>query len=214
MMRLQDRTAVTVGVLVPLGVFAGAVAAALVPDEAAVGPVVLAVAAAAGLAAIWLTSRVRTTPAVSGAPDDGWAGFMLELERARRYERSLALVRIGPANGAASTDEPIVERVRARMRQVDHVWQDGDAVYVVVPEGAPTAVENLIDRLRASGGLDGIDIRSAVFPDNAVTAGALLGVIHDGEWSPVPLPLRAAREALSTAPVEVDLPRTAEDGHA
>lgn len=219
MMQGQGRSAAAIGIIIPFAVITGAALAAVLPAGAPAIPIVLAVAIGGGLLAVGLIDRIVRVPEIIDGTGDGWARFMVELERARRYERPMALVRIAQghvADGdeAAGAAESLVDRVRARTRQVDLVWQEGDQVYVVVPEGGSTAVADLVTRLRAVTHLTGIEVRSAVFPDQAVTAGALLAMVHDGEWEPVPLPLRAAREALTTPTLDVDLPRTAEDGRA
>jgi len=218
-MQGHERTAASVGIIIPIAVIIGAALAAALPAGAPAIPIVVAVALGGGLLAVGLVDRIIGSPDALDRASEGWARFLVELERARRYERPMALVRIAkgptPAGEAMSDlDEPLVARVRARTRQVDLVWQEGEQVYVVVPEGGSAAVADLIQRLRAATHLAGIEVRSAVFPDQAVTAGALLAVVHDGEWEPVPLPLRAARDALTTPALEVDLPRTAEDGRA
>jgi len=214
----QERSAAAIGIIIPVAVLIGAALAAVLPADAPAIPIVLAVAVGGGLLGVGLADRILSEPEAIGGGSDGWAGFMVELERARRYERPMALMRIAqshlPEDDASAAGEPLVDRVRARTRQVDLVWQEGDQVYVVVPEGGSTAVADLVTRLRAVTHLAGIEVRSAVFPDQAVTAGALLAMVHDGEWEPVPLPLRAAREALATPALDVDLPRTAEDGRA
>lgn len=219
MLQGQGRSAAAIGIIIPVAVLIGAALAVVLPADAPAIPIVLAVAVGGGLLGVGLVDWILPEPEAIGGASDGWAGFMVELERARRYERPMALMRIAQGHvpedeGPAAAGEPLVDRVRVRTRQVDLVWQEGDQVYVVVPEGGSTAVADLVTRLRAVTHLAGIEVRSAVFPDQAVTAGALLAMVHDGEWEPVPLPLRAAREALATPALDVDLPRTAEDGRA
>jgi len=219
MLQGQGRSTAAIGIIIPVAVLIGAALAAVLPADAPAIPIVLAAAVGGGLLGVGLADRIRPEREAIGGAGDGWAGFMVELERARRYERPMALIRIAQgrlsADGAAAAGgEPLVDRVRARTRQVDRVWQEGDQVYVVVPEGGSTAVADLTARLRAATHLAGIEVRSAVFPDQALTAGALLAMVHDGEWEPVPLPLRAAREVLATQALDVDRPRTAEDGRA
>ncbi len=84
-------------------------------------------------------------------------------------------------------------------------------MFVVLPESGRPAVSELLGRLMATTGLSGMDVRSAVFPDDSVTAGGLLALIHGDALDPVPLPLRAAREALASS-ADAELPRAAEDG--
>lgn len=219
MLQPNERTAAAVGIAIPLAIVVGAALAAALPAGAPAIPILLGVAVGGGLLAFGLIGRIAGPPDAVGQAGDGWSRFMVELERARRYERPMALVRIsqgGAPEGAPALapDEPLVDRVRARTRQVDLVWDEGGHVYVVVPEGGSAAVADLTERLRAVTHLAGIEVRAAVFPDQAVTAGALLAMVHDGEWEPVPLPIRAAREVLSAPSLEVDMPRAAEDGRA
>jgi hypothetical protein len=142
----------------------------------AVGVLVFAVLARAG----------RLAP-VAAEPEAGWHTFLRELERARRHARQLALVRV---THEASASDAVADRARSMARVVDIVWSDADAIYLGLPEADRGAAELVVDRLRTLSELAAAESRIAIFPDEAVTAGALMGLAHGQGMQPVPLPRR------------------------
>lgn len=206
-MRGLDRVTLIAGVGIPLATIAGAVVATTVAPDGPVTLVVLGLAAL--LTVVAVAFRGAASRGASAPPSDGWSALMIELERARRYERPLSVVRIGVRANPTGIAESLVDRVRSRIRKVDTAWLDEDSVYVLVPESGPASVADLVAHLIDGLGIDPIDIRSAAFPDDALTAGALIARLGSGAGEPVSIPLRAAREALGGATSDLDLPRVA-----
>ncbi len=211
MMRVQDRTPVVVGLVVPLAVFGGALAVATLPPDFPPAPIVLAMAAILGLGTVLFVARSRPLPLTVGVSADGWSGFVTELERARRYERRMALIRIGPGTSRGRSGSSLGSRIRGVTRQVDQVWEDRDVVYVVVPESGADGVGQLVDRLQATPELRGIETTAAIFPEDALTAGALLAAVHTGVPDPVALPVRMSREVPPPSSRSGDLAQPAKD---
>lgn len=98
-----------------------------------------------------------------------------EMERARRYGRRFVLVRIGPDALDRSRDrDAIVASVTPLLRGLDHCWFDDAGLHLLLPEVGRPAAGVCLDRLRDQvDGVDVADARVAVFPDDAVTIGAL-----------------------------------------
>jgi hypothetical protein len=102
----------------------------------------------------------------------------------------------GPvALGAAATDDPDARsrRLHEYLRLVDRTWVDDGSVYMLLPETSRAAADTLVTRLQtiAPELLPG-DVRMAVFPDDGLTSGALISVLHGASLSEVPTPIRAA----------------------
>jgi hypothetical protein len=103
-----------------------------------------------------------------------WDHLRRELDRARRYGREFALLRL-------SGDD--VEREAAllgRLRTSDYVWAHGKATYVLLPEADRTAAEGLVARLEreAPGLLPERGVQLAAFPGDGLTSGALLAAVR------------------------------------
>jgi lipopolysaccharide/colanic/teichoic acid biosynthesis glycosyltransferase len=111
--------------------------------------------------------RLRSRPA---AREDSPQTLDRELERSRRHEHPLALVRLAAPAGEV---ESMHACVRALVRGVDSVWPDGNGVVVLLPESDRDDAEALLGRLRAAlpGKIGGA--RIACFPADGLTAGAL-----------------------------------------
>lgn len=139
----------------------------------------LAVAAAAVIGLVVGVSVGRRTARHTTAPVVGTGAserpVRREIERARRYERQFALIRLAaPGGGAPDTDDDLLELVRPVLRGLDHAWVEPRGVHVLLPEVGRDEGEACIERLRSAIGADALpDARLAVFPDDAVTEGAL-----------------------------------------
>jgi hypothetical protein len=106
----------------------------------------------------------------------------VELERARRYERPFVLIRV-PLEAAQGNAHPADHwrRLSSTVRKVDRCWQAAGSVYLLLPESTGPVGEGLLTRMRETFPklrLD--DAQIACFPDDAVTAGALLDAVHPG----------------------------------
>jgi hypothetical protein len=124
---------------------------------------------------------------------DAWAGFIRELERARRYERPFVVARA--PNSAARPDARGSHPHRPPdlpLRRTDEVWSVGADVYALLPEATPADAARWRQRLAATQAF--ADIRVASFPDDGLTTGALLSALGDlpatGDLQAVPDGLR------------------------
>jgi hypothetical protein len=145
--------------------------------------------------------------AAGGAVSDavsGWAEFHRELARARRFDRSFAIVRLAAGDGH-SQDELTMLRdgVAASARRTDRAWVDGDDVLVLLPETVPSTAAQFVERV--VGALPAAMVRATVatFPDDGITSGALISVAYGGA-AVVPTPIAAVRPDPRTAPVETE----------
>ena len=125
----------------------------------------------------------------------GWHAFEHELSRARRYERPMALIRGPlPSPSEATAQLDVMADINKSLRSVDTAWIDGGALWILATEADRTMAEQLVDRIVASTWLAREEVRIASFPDDALTAGALISLLADDE-RPVQLPVRAALDA-------------------
>src|SRR5215213_9680514 len=92
-----------------------------------------------------------------------WGMVQRELDRARRYGRTFALVAL-PA--AVEADRDVLA---AQVRSVDLVWRDGDAAYVLLPEAETLDAAALVARLWRVLPELAAGSRVAVFPTSGMT---------------------------------------------
>jgi hypothetical protein len=166
-------------------------------DPAGAGSIVAALVA--GIVAFVVLGLVARPSPGASEPVDGWPLFLRELERARRHGRRLALVRLTPGG---RTDGALAERVRADARVIDLVWHEHDAVYLGLPEADREVAERVAVRLCARPELAAAEVRTAVFPDEALTTGALMSLVAGRAGAPVPLRL----QPLNGAPIAAEVP--------
>jgi hypothetical protein len=145
-------------------------------------PVVLAVFVIGTLAAL-VPDRDRHTPADA----IGWERFDLELERSRRHERPLALLRISVSTGprARRWAPPDSAEIRDAVRVLDAVWVDREHVFVLMPETNREALSRAIGRILTR--LPRIDLeamRVALYPEDGLTSGALISRLEAPEAEP------------------------------
>jgi hypothetical protein len=131
------------------------------------------------------------------AAREGWAEFRRELRRSRRGVRPMTIVRLpGPADPAAAEAADLPGRARRlhqHLRLVDRTWVDEGSIYILLPESPRVAADTLIGRLhRLTPDLVDDDVRVATFPDDGLTSGALISVVHGASLSSTPTPIRAA----------------------
>ena len=146
------------------------------------------------LAIVLLTAPPEApAPAVS-TTETGWAEFRREMRRSRRGVKALTVVRV-PMSADAGEDELEArsEALAAHLRLVDRTWVDDGSIYVLLPESPRTAAEALLTRVRSlSPALLPADVRTATFPDDGLTSGAIIAALHGAAVGDVPIPIRAS----------------------
>jgi hypothetical protein len=150
--------------------------------EAVVLVVLVAVPAALALGyAVGRSGRAR--PAVHEA---SWSELELELERARRHARAFGLALV-PAEALPAEPRSLVGALRVG----DRAWRDGDGAWILMPEADRAAVDGALRRLAAQPGWGEAAqaARSVVFPDDGITAGALVAALRGKPVGAVPTPL-------------------------
>jgi hypothetical protein len=130
-------------------------------------------------------------PAVSTA-EAGWAEFRREMRRSRRGVKALTIVRIPMADDASEDElEARSEKLAAHLRLVDRTWVDDGSIYILLPESPKPAAESLFARVRAEApALVPADVRTATFPDDGLTSGAIIAAVHGAALEQVPTPIR------------------------
>lgn len=142
------------------------------------------------LAVFVIGTLATLRPAERGAAPEniiGWERFELEFERSRRYERPLALLRISLPARPRDRQRADALEVRKAVRMLDAVWTDRDCVVVLMPETNREALARAIGRILArlpGAGLDAM--RVALYPDDGITSGALVGRLDDPGAEPLP----------------------------
>ncbi len=126
---------------------------------------------AAGLLLVKHSLRRRPAPARGGRRRAFEAVLDIELERARRHERPLTLVRLSAARRGTAAEE----LQSLTVRRTDTVHEVGSVAYLIAPETDAAEARILSGRLAAT--LDdplGLVTATATFPDDGVSSGALL----------------------------------------
>jgi len=172
--------AITLGMFAAyqLGMAGGALPLLVVP----IGMGVLVVWAVSSLAVDW-PRRAR------GADEAARDRFRIELERSRRHERPLSLVRISPTPRSGEWDVPPVgaTEVREAVRTIDAVWSEHGHVYVLMPETERIALARAASRMLVRlPGLSAGDLRAAVYPEDGLTSGALFLRLESPDAEPRP----------------------------
>ena len=126
-----------------------------------------------------------------GSVPSGWEAFKREVDRSRRHERPLALAaaslpdRDTTGDGMAET----IAQARSQLRSIDVMWCDGSGLWLLMPEsnrdGGTSAIRRIMDATPATRGAVW---RLVVFPDDAITVGALIAEL--GRTVPIDLALR------------------------
>lgn len=175
-------------ILVGAGI--GALVGMISGQAALVGGALIAL----GVVAAIVTTVLQRRPAGTGgaSSEEGWRSFEREIARARRYEQPLTLVRVELPDDPS----PWYDRLTPHLREVDVVWRDSSAIWLAVPGADEAAAGPIVARLlrEAPELVEVAVMRSASFPADALTAGALVGqLLADGE-RPIRLPVRAGDE--------------------
>lgn len=133
--------------------------------------------ACVGGAAVWRwTSRPVATSPVPTATAPPADVLDHELERARRYERPFAMIRV-PVDQrpeAPVTDPEEARAVFESLRTIDSSWIDDEGVTLLLPEVGRAEGEACLHRLRHLAPAFTRDARLVVFPEDGLTRGALL----------------------------------------
>ncbi len=174
----------TAGILVGAGI--GALVGSASGDAALVGGTLIVLGV---VAALVTTVQRRPARRPGASTDEGWRAFEREIARARRYEHPLTLVRVEPTEEAGRW----FDRLAPHLREVDVAWRDPSAIWLAVPGADEAAAAPIIARLmrEAPELAELATVRTASFPTDALTAGALVGqLLADGD-RPIRLPVRA-----------------------
>ena len=172
------------GILVGAGI--GALVGLASGNAALVGGTLIVLGA---VAALVTTVQHRPARLAGASADEGWRAFEREIARARRYEQPLTLVRVEPSEEAGRW----FDRLAPHLREVDVAWRDPSAIWLAVPGADEAAAAPIVARLmrEAPELAETATVRSASFPTDALTAGALVGqLLADGD-RPIRLPVRA-----------------------
>lgn len=132
--------------------------------------VMLVVALASGLALVVARRRSRAT---DSEDLDFWASLDHELERARRYEHPVALVRLTTSEPQGFGADDIV-RLRSFLRSSDRMSVTSHDAIVLAPETDSAGATHLVGRLRDGLGGFATTTRVAGFPEDALTRHALV----------------------------------------
>lgn len=179
--------AVWLGLLLALGLLAyGAATSMLTAMQAAIGAGIVVVPVVATLAL-----RATRTAGVPGIAQrrrvavrryyllrDLRAEVERELVRSRRYDRSFVVARaaLPTARSGAARSGVAAETVAERLRRIDRAWVDDSHLYLLLPESDRRGAEQVAERLLADYAVS--DLRLATFPQDGVTAGALLATLR------------------------------------
>ncbi len=120
-----------------------------------------------------------------------WTALQTELERARRFRREFALLRVRrsarrsfagrPFQRRRSAELAHLDRLHSSVRSIDTVWADGSSTYILLPETTRGTALRVVERLRSATPEVFTDASVAVvtFPADALTAGALLDKLEE-----------------------------------
>ena len=137
--------------------------------------VIVSAVIGAALTAAFLQAPWRRGRGVPHEDHDVWEALHLEVERARRYDGSFALVRL--SGRRIEVDGRWVrlggDGPATRLRRTDSAWGGARRAYVLVPLGTRRELHGLLRRM-ANDLDERAELRAVCFPDDAVTEHALL----------------------------------------
>jgi hypothetical protein len=199
--------------LVLMSALAAALVAGLVvglqPDAAVAGA--LGIGAIVGIVSIAAVDRAPGSAATDASADRSTtlvSLLTLELERGRRHEHPLSVVRV-----PVGDDRLDLDALRGQLRTIDSAVADGDSVYLVLPGADAAAAEGCIERLATTmpGSFVARTARHASFPDDGVTIAGLLAVLRGAPpaASPADLPSLERRRRVVVDLTAVTTPTTA-----
>ncbi len=144
-----------------------------------------------------------------------WTELQIELERARRFRREFALLRVRRSGRGSFTGRPWrrkpaadvahFDKLQSSVRSIDTVWTDGMSMYILLPEASRGTALAVLERLRSETPEAFTDASVAVvaFPADALTAGALLDKLEERDRAP--RPARVAADRATNGDLEADL---------
>lgn len=135
-----------------------------------------------------------------------------EMDRARRHERSVAVVRIVvPSSASPQAVAKLIDAIhpsgagRSGPRSADRFWRSGDSIYLLLPETAGAGARSVVRRtIAASTDFADCEWTVAAFPEDALTVGALFAALGASPPRAEDLPL-PAREGLGALDPHVAL---------
>lgn len=131
-----------------------------------------------GVSGLSLGLLMRASPADTSRPVVSRARFEQELERARRLGHSLVLLRIPLAGAVAHARLSHPAQGLLATRRIDLVWMEGSDLFLTLCDTRDTGVDLVLGRI-AELGIDVRDARYSVFPDSAMTSGAMWRSIEE-----------------------------------
>ena len=130
----------------------------------------------------------RSSPRTGAAVEAGESLLSVvgrELERSRRHERPLSIVRIRLVDGGpiGAAGKYLAMSIASTLRTIDEVVCEGDSLYLVLSETGASEARACIRRLADfhQGVFAEADTRLAVFPDDGVTLAALTAKLDGAE---------------------------------
>lgn len=146
------------------------------------------------LGIVLLTAPPEAQIPIVSTAEAGWAEFRREMRRSRRGVKTLTIVRVPMGENVDEAElEARSEALAAHLRLVDRSWVDDGSIYLLLPESSKAAAAALLTRVRGvSPALLPDDVRTATFPDDGLTSGAIIAVLHGGGVADVPIPIRAS----------------------
>jgi hypothetical protein len=123
----------------------------------------------------------RPPAALGGSLALSREAFRRELDRSRRHERPLALAAAWLGDGAVTGDAlaETIALARGQMRSIDLLWYDGSRIWLLMPESRREGATTCIRRINGVATAARSAVwRLVVFPDDAMTAGALIAELH------------------------------------
>src|SRR6185436_9069012 len=145
------------------------------PRRLAAGDVV-AIGMATAVLATTTAIRDRRHVATVGELEDR---LEAEVERARRYHRSLGLVMLRIAGPGELMEDHVAALARG-LRRMDLIAEYGvDELALLLPEASRAAADAVIERVRRAPAGLAVTAGTAIFPDDGTHAGELIGVARE-----------------------------------
>lgn len=185
---------ITGGLVLAAGALGHVIGAGGVPGETAPELAIVAVSSI-GLVVSGVIARSSRVTRIAQRSVDllGSREFRREFIRARRRESPLTLVRLpGPGDvtrpGAESRER--LAFLRRGLRRIDLVWLNRGDAYLMMPDTDAASAKLVLERLRhrAPSAFAGSEPLLAAFPEDGLTAAALLATVRG---RPLPGPRRA-----------------------
>jgi DNA-binding NtrC family response regulator len=105
--------------------------------------------------------------------------LLAEVERARRYHRSLALVMLRIAGPGEAMEDHVAALARA-LRRMDLLAEYGtDELALLLPETGRAAADAVIERARRAPAGLAVTAGTAIYPEDGTHAGELIGVARE-----------------------------------